>query len=184
MRERIGRLIGFVFLLCMWVLIFLLVAVQPSHAQTAPSGQQFAVSGSYASSSGNNTNNGMQNTVEWNMAGRWGARIDMFGLNRPAGATWSLAQGQYKIPGDRLFKTADPTFQKLTFGLHAGLGVFKSPSGAASFAVGAGVSVDYSVTNILFVRVLDVTDGYSRGVGNIGPVGNYVDAGVGFGFRF
>ena len=155
-----------------------------AQAQT-PSGYQFAVSGSYASSSGNATNNGMQNTIEWNMAGRWGARIDMFNLNNPSATTLSLAQGQYKVPMNRLFKTADPTVSKLTLGTHFGLGVLKSPSGAANFAAGAGVSADYNISSLLFVRVFDLTYAYSRGLGNNGiVVGNYVSAGAGFGFHF
>ena len=177
--KKLGKGIGFLLLFVLVVLF----SVLASHAQT-PAGSQFSVSGSYASSSGNNTNNGMQNTVEWNLSGRWGARLDLFGLNKPAGTTWQLAEGQYKIPGDRLFKTTDPTFAKILVGLHAGLGALKSPNGAMNFAAGAGASVDYNVTSMLFVRVFDMTVGYSRGIGLIGPVGTNVNVGAGVGINF
>jgi hypothetical protein len=158
-------------------------------AQNPPSGYPFAVSGTYSSSSGNATNNGMQNTIELSLTNHaprgWAARLDMFGLNNPSGATLQLASGQYKVQASRLFKSGAPIWTAVDLGFHAGFGALKSSAGAMAFAVGAGASADYNVTPFFFVRVLDLTYAYSRGLGNNGVIlGNFESAAVGIGFKF
>jgi hypothetical protein len=203
MLFLIGLFVGFVLLalICRWgmriamrsafrgMLVFLAVcflAIGASAQTTPPSGYQFAVSGTYSASSGNATNNGMQNTVEYSLTPHnprgWGVRLDTFGLNNPASTTVQLAEGQFKVQGSKLSKAIP---NGIDLGLHAGLGCVKSPAGAMGFAAGLGLSTDYNVSKIFFVRVLDVTYAYSRGLANNRAVlGNYVSAAAGFGFKF
>ena len=158
-------------------------------AQTPPAtppGYQFAVSGSYAASNSNATNNGMANTIEYSLTPHnprgWGVRLDTFGLNNPSSTTLQLAEGQFKVQGSKLSKAIPAG---IDLGLHAGLGSVKSPAGAMAFAVGLGLSADYNVSKMFFIRVLDVTYAYSRGLANNGQVlGNYVSAAAGIGFKF
>jgi hypothetical protein len=172
------------------VLALLLGSALSLTAQTAPPttppGYQFAVSGSYAASNGNATNNGMQNSIEYSLTPHnprgWGVRLDTFGLNNPASTTLQLAEGQFKVQGSKLSKAIP---NGIDLDLHAGLGCVKSPTGAMSFAAGLGMSADYNVSKFFFVRVLDVTYAYSRGLANNGAVlGNYVSAAAGIGFKF
>jgi hypothetical protein len=172
------KLFGIFFALC-----FLAIGAQ---AQTAPSGYQFAVSGSYSASSGNATNNGMQNTIEYALTPHnprgWGVRLDTFGLNNPSSTTLQLAEGQYKVQGSKLSKAIP---NGIDLGLHAGFGCVKAPGGGMGFAAGVGLSADYNITKFMFVRVLDVTYAYSRGLANNNAVlGNYVSAAAGIGFKF
>jgi hypothetical protein len=173
-------------MIAFFLLLFWPVALS---AQNLPSGYPFAVSGTYSSSSGNATNNGMQNTIELSLTNHaprgWAARLDMFGLNNPSGATLQLASGQYKVQASRLFKSGAPIWTAIDLGFHAGFGALKSSAGAMAFAAGTGASADYNVTPFFFVRVLDLTYAYSRGLGNGGVIlGNYESAAVGIGFKF
>jgi hypothetical protein len=173
-------IIGLVFLSCF--------AAAPLKAQTTPAGYPFAVSGMYSSSSGNATNNGMQNTIELSVTPRaprgWAARLDMFGLNNPQGATLQIGSGQYKFQASKWFGNA-PLWQSVDLAFHAGFGAMKSNAGAMAFAAGAGASADYNVNKNFFVRVLDFTYAYSRGLGNNGiALGNYTSAAAGIGFKF
>jgi hypothetical protein len=143
----------------------------------------------YSSSSGNATNNGMQNTIELSLTNHaprgWAARLDMFGLNNPSGATLQIASGQYKVQASRLFKSVAPIWTAVDLGFHAGFGALKSSAGAMAFAAGAGASADYNITPFFFLRVLDFTYAYSRGFGNNGVIlGNYESSAAGIGFKF
>jgi len=158
-------------------------------AQTPPpTGAPFTVTGAYAASSGNTINNGIQSTFEYAVRGRWSIRIDDIMLANPSGTLINLGGGQWKIPANAIFGHNSPSsFSKILVGLHAGLGAVKAPGGGVSFGLGGGGSVDYQMSSIFFVRVLDVTDVYSRGlVPHNQILGNYnsvaIGAGVGFSF--
>jgi hypothetical protein len=161
-------------------------AANPVVTDLLESGEPFSISGSYGASSGNAVNNGVQATMEFRMTQHWGARIDTFNLSNPSNTVLSLAEAQWKESLAHLIKpTSFINTTPILIGVHAGPGVLKSPDGGASFAVGAGVSVDYVVTSIFHVRILDFTYAYSRGLGNAGiPLGNYPSVGTGVGFDF
>jgi hypothetical protein len=180
--------IGVMFLL---VGMFLLAAIPALHAQTPPtqpSGEPFTITGNFAASTNNTIKNGVESTFEYTVHGRWSVRIDEIGLNNPSGTMLNLAEGQWKVPAKAIFgKNSPSSFSNILIGLHAGLGAVKNPAGAMSFAAGAGLSVDYQVGSFFFIRVANVTDGYSRGYQPNNQVfGNYnnVNVGMGVGFNF
>lgn len=174
------------------VVAVLLLAVVTLGAQTTPptqpSGAPFTITGAYAASSGNTINNGIQSTFEYAVHGRWSIRIDDIALANPSGTLINLGGGQWKIPANAIFgKNTPPAFANVFIGFHAGLGAVKAPGGSVSFGLGGGASVDYKVNSFFFVRVLDVTDVYSRGLVPKNQIlGNYnnVNVGAGIGFSF
>lgn len=189
------KLFGIFLALCFSVVI--------AQAQTPaqPSGEPFTVTGSFAASTSNTIKNGMQSTFEYSLHGRWSVRIDDIGLTNPSGTLINLGEGQWKIPARAIFGKSSPaSFSNILIGLHAGLGAVKSANvkstnggasksanGGMSFAVGAGLSADYQVSPFFFIRVVDVTDVYSRGLVPENQVfGNYnnVNVGAGIGFNF
>ena len=180
MKTRIGLLI----------ILLLTLSSTRLKAQTPapPTGEPFTITGSYAASLGNSIQNGMQSTFEYNVVGRWSIRIDEIGITNPSGTLVNLAEGQWKIPADRVFGKSSPaSFSKILIGLHGGLGAVKNSSGGVSFAASFGGSVDYQLSSFFFVRVADITDVYSRGlVPNNQQFGNYnnVNIGAGIGFNF
>jgi hypothetical protein len=175
----------------------LLLCALPAFAQTSqPSGEPFAITGALASSSSNALTNGVQSTFEYTVKPRtddmlagWSLRVD--DITTTAGQSINLGEAQWKIPAsDALGKSfaSASAFKNVLIGIHGGLGAVKAAgTGSASFAVGAGLTVDYQVTNVFFVRVVDLTDVYSRGLNPANQVfGNYnnLNVGSGIGFSF
>lgn len=171
------------------ILALVLMAPAAMLAQTAPapapSGEPFTITGNYAASTSNTVKNGVQSTFEYSLSPsqRWQLRVDeITDLN---GNLINLGEGQFKIPINRIAKTAPASFANILLGIHAGLGAVKAASGGVSFGVGAGFSVDYKVSSLFFVRVVELTDVYSRATSNE-LFGNYnnVNVGAGIGFTF
>lgn len=179
---------------CVPLAFFLGLCAVVAQAQTAPpdpfasleNGYPITISGNYSASSGNATNNGVQTTLEYRLAKHVDARVDQFGLNKPSATMLSLAEVQVKYSLAHIVKpTANFNSKPILLSFHAGPGAVKSPSGAMNFAIGAGVSIDYAVSKVMHVRVLDYTYAYSRGIGNAGiSLGNYSSVGTGLGFSF
>jgi hypothetical protein len=175
------------------VVALLLALVPLSYAQTtaptpSPSGYPFTVTGNFSASTSNTIKNGMQSTFEYAVHGRWSLRVDDIGLTAPSGTLINLGEGQWKIPANAIFGKSSPaSFSNILIGIHAGLGAVKNAAGGVAFGAGVGMSADYKVSSFFFIRVVDITDVYSRGL--VPPnqlFGNYnnVNIGAGIGFNF
>lgn len=202
MRERIARILSGLFLFCLWVLIFLLVAVRPSQAQTTPpatpapsvvnvqdlldGGYSFAMYGGFSATSGATTKNGPTLGFEKQIKKHAYVRLDQWGVNDLAGSTLSFMQAQAKYSLAHLIKpTVFFNSKPILLSVHAGPGILKSPAGAVHFAAAAGVSVDYSTGKGTFIRMIEFTHAYSRGLANNGlNLGNYNSITTGFGWQF
>lgn len=173
------------------IAVLSLFCIAPAWCQTAPapsqpSGYPFTITGNFAASTGNTVSNGIQSTFEYQLSPsqRWQLRVDE--ITDLKGNLISLGDGQFRIPFGRIIKSAPAPLSAVLMGVHAGLGAVKDTGGAVSFALDAGLTVDYPVSSFFFIRVIEFTDVYSRGLGGQQLFGNYnhgsVASGIGWNF--
>lgn len=164
-------------------LAFTLVA--PAHAQTpAPQGLPFTVAGNFSASTNNVIPQGIQSTFEYAVKGRWSLRVDDL---KQGSILSNFGEGQWGLTADRIFGKGSPvSFQNIRFNIHAGLGAVKDATGGMNFGAVAGVSVDYKVSTVFFLRLLEFNDAYSRGYTPRNQFfgGNYNSTGFGSGIGF
>lgn len=190
MTKRIG-------LFCLWIVLVGCFLAASAHAQTAPAtppdllegAQSFAVTGNFAASSGNATNNGASASMEFRFSTHVYGRVDQFGLSNPSGTMLSFAELQGKWAFSHLIKPNQYfDTNPILISAHAGPGILKSPSGAVAFAGAIGVSVDYVLPGMsgkMFLRPIDVTVAYSRGLANnFAVLGTWTAVQTGLGLRF
>lgn len=171
------KLFGIFLALC-----FLGVGAQAQTAQ--PQGLPFTVAGNFSASTNNVIPQGIQSTFEYAVKGRWSLRVDDL---KQGSILSNFGEGQWKIGADRMFgKNAPASFSNIYFGIHAGLGAVKDPAGAMNFGAVAGVSLDYKMGSVFFLRLLEFNDGYSRGYAPHNQFfgGNYNSTGFGSGIGF
>jgi len=140
-----------------FVLVSLLLFCTTITKAQAPAGSvgQYQLGAGYASVSGP-TDNGILLTFSKQLSPRVWVHLKGFMLSNPSGVVVTMAGPRYRPPLSALWKPSGylDTSKFLPF-VDLNLGAVKSPTGATTFAYGAGVGLDYQLSNSITLLVVE-----------------------------